>query len=136
MSRWVKILLTMVLLGATGAGFYWVVAPQPVAVDSALIDRGAIQVTVDEEGKTRIKDIYTVSAPIIGRLLRLPVKVGDAVVAGETPVASILPLSLAFLDQRTRSELGAAAAAPVGRRSGLERSQATSRSTWSRGAPV
>lgn len=111
MNRWLKYVLYGGLFIVSVAGFAYVLAPKPVPVDSARIDRGAIVVTVDEEGKTRIKDVYTVSAPITGRLLRLPVKVGDPVSAQVSPVASILPVTPAFLDQRTKSELLAAAAA-------------------------
>jgi len=111
MTRWLKYLFMALLLAAAAAGFAYVLTPKPVPVDSQAIDRGAIRVTVDEEGKTRIKDVYTVSAPLAGRLLRLPVKVGDPVSAQTSPVASILPVSPSFLDQRTRSELAAAAEA-------------------------
>lgn len=111
MTRLPKIALTVALLAAAAAGFVTVLKPKPVPVDIARIDRGPILVTVDEEGKTRIRDIYTVSAPITGRLLRLPVKVGEAVSAQTSPVASILPVSPSFLDRRTRSELNAASEA-------------------------
>jgi len=111
MTRWTKPGLTLLLLAAVIAGFAYVLAPKPVPVDSLMIERGPIRVTIDEEGKTRIKDIYTVSAPITGRLLRLPVDVGDQVSAKRSPVASLLPLAPSFLDQRTRSELMAAAEA-------------------------
>lgn len=111
MTRIVKFLVMAVLLAAVIAAFAYVLTPKPVPVDTATIDIGPILVTVDEEGKTRIKEVYTVSSPITGRLLRLPVKVGDAVRAEVTPVASILPVSPSFLDQRTRSELQAAAEA-------------------------
>ena len=93
MTRIVKYLVMAVLLAAIIAAFAYVLTPKPVPVDSAVIDSGPILVTVDEEGKTRIKDVYTVSAPITGRLLRLPVRVGDQVNAQVTPVASILPVS-------------------------------------------
>ncbi len=111
MTRWMKYALTAVVLAVVAAGFVTVLTPKPVPVDVAQIDRGPIVVTVDEEGKTRIRDVYTVSAPITGRLLRLPVKVGDRVSAQTSPVASILPVSPSFLDQRTRSELNAASEA-------------------------
>jgi HlyD family secretion protein len=111
MTRWLKYLVMAVVLAVVIAGFAYVLSPKPVPVDSMVIDRGPIRVTVDEEGKTRIKDVYTVSAPITGRLLRLPVRVGDPVSAQTSPVASILPVSPSFLDQRTRSELQAAAQA-------------------------
>lgn len=111
MRGWIKYTLFGGIIAVSAAGIAYVLAPKPVPVDTARIDRGPIVVTVDEEGKTRIKDVYTVSAPITGRLLRLPVKVGDPVSAQITPVASILPVTPAFLDQRTKSELLATAAA-------------------------
>lgn len=111
MIRWLKVLIMALLLAAVVAGFAYVLTPKPVPVDGHLIGKGPIRVTVDEEGKTRIRDVYTVSAPLAGRLLRLPVRVGDPVSAQTSPVASILPVSPSFLDQRTRSELAAAAEA-------------------------
>ena len=111
MTRWLKYILMLGLAGAAIAGFGYVLAPKPVPVDSVVVGRGPIHVTVDEEGKTRIRDIYTVSAPITGRLLRLPVEVGEAVRARVTPVASMLPGLPPFLDERTRSELRATASA-------------------------
>ena len=111
MTRGIKYALAILILAAAIAGFAYVLSPKPVPTDTAEIGRGPIKVTIDEEGKTRIKDIYTVSAPITGRLLRLPVDVGDTVRAKISPVASLLPLAPSFLDQRSRSELMAAAEA-------------------------
>jgi HlyD family secretion protein len=108
---WTKRIVLTAFAAAIAAGFVHVLMPNPVPVDVGRVDRGPMLVSVDEEGETRIKEIYTVSAPVAGRLLRLPVHVGDAVVKDATPVASILPVSPSFLDQRTRSELSAAAAA-------------------------
>lgn len=85
--------------------------PVPVPVDAASIKRGPMQVTVDEEGKTEVKEIYVVAAPLAGRLLRTPIEVGDAVKANETVVAVIEPQAPAFHDARTRKELEAAAEA-------------------------
>lgn len=109
MARWIKYGLATLVVAMLVAGFAYILSPKPVPADMALIGRGPIKVTIDEEGKTRIRDIYTVSAPITGRLLRLPVDVGDTVHAGISPVASLLPLAPSFLDLRSRSELNAAA---------------------------
>ena len=108
---WTKRIVLAAFVAAIAAGFVYVLLPDPVPVDIGRVDRGPMLVSVDEEGETRIKEIYTVSAPVAGRLLRLPVHVGDNVLKDATPVASILPVSPSFLDQRTRSELSAAAAA-------------------------
>jgi HlyD family secretion protein len=61
-----------------------------------------LRVTVDEEGKTRIKQRYTVAAPVTGQLRRIPFKAGAEVTAGQT-VAIIDPLSPTLLDARSRT---------------------------------
>ncbi|MEQ9143005.1 MAG: HlyD family efflux transporter periplasmic adaptor subunit [Parvibaculaceae bacterium] len=94
----------LLLLGGLTYAFW----PQPVTVDLGTAERGAMMVTVDDEGETRVKEVYLVSAPLPGRVLRLEGDVGDPVVAGETPLATIRPTTPAFLDSRTRSELEAA----------------------------
>ncbi len=76
----------------------------PIAVDMARLERGDLSVTVNAEGKTRIRDIYEVAAPISGTVQRLPVAIGDAVVAGETVVAQIVPAAPPLLDVRSRAQ--------------------------------
>jgi len=82
--------------------------PQPVPVDLGTVERGTLEVTVADEGETRVRDIYTVSAPVDGRVLRLEVEAGDDVVAHKTVLFSIEPSSPQFLDIRTRSQAEAA----------------------------
>ncbi len=64
---------------------YYALRPQPVGVDLATIARGPIDVTVGEEGMTRIRDVYRVSAPISGHVSRTPLRVGDRVDRGGNP---------------------------------------------------
>ena len=85
----------------------WAMWPKPVGVDFAQATRGPFLVTVDEEGETRIRDVYTVSAPIGGKLLRRPLEAGDRVKKDVTPVATIEPSAPPFLDVRTLRELEA-----------------------------
>jgi HlyD family secretion protein len=66
-----------------------------------------MEVTVDDEGKTRVRDIYTVSAPLAGVVLRVPGRVGDLVTANETIVAIMQPMAPAFHDVRSHQELQA-----------------------------
>jgi HlyD family secretion protein len=80
----------------------WALWPQPVPVDMAAIATGPLEVTVEDEGITRIREVYTVSAPIGGKLLRSPREVGDNVVADETLVAAIEPTDPTFLDVRSQ----------------------------------
>lgn len=88
-------------------GFAMALWPKPVPVDLAPITDGPMSVTIDEEGKTRIRDIFTVSAPVSGHMLRPSVKAGNVVEAGTTALVAIEPSVPPFLDARTRSELEA-----------------------------
>jgi len=81
--------------------------PQPVRVDQVRVTRGLLQVAVEQQGKTRIKDRYVVSSPLGGRLLRIELRAGDVVEAGKTIVAMIEPGDPALLDPRARAEADA-----------------------------
>ena len=85
------------LYGIGGLGLAVLIAyalrPQPIAVDLAPVERGALQVTVGAEGQTRVRDRYVVAAPVDGELQRIDLKSGDAVTAGAI-VARIDPLPL------------------------------------------
>ncbi len=87
---------------ALGGAVIWGLWPQPVPADLVTLTRGPLAVTVDHEGVTDIKDVYTVSAPVPGRVLRSPFKAGDKVERGKTVVASILPSAPPFLNERNR----------------------------------
>jgi HlyD family secretion protein len=89
----------------------WTLKPRPILVDLSEATEEPLAVTVNEEGKTRVRDVYVVSAPVAGRALRTDLDVGDAVTAGKTVVAEIEPADPAFLDQRARSEAEAEVAA-------------------------
>lgn len=86
--------------------------PQPVPVDTAKASRGPLVVTVDEDGKTRIKDRYVLIAPLTGNMIRLELDPGDKVKAN-SPVVRILPTTPALLDARTRKEAAARLAAAI-----------------------
>ncbi len=83
----------------------WAMWPKPIAVELAELRKGPLLVTVDEEGKTRIKDVYSVSAPITGKLIRLALLAGDRVKKDVTAVAIIEPTAPPFLDVRVTREL-------------------------------
>jgi len=91
----------------------WGLLPRPVEVDLATIDRGAVRVELVDEGRTRMHDIYVISAPISGRVLRVEVEPGDAIAAGAV-VARMTRAAAGFLDPRTdlsaRAAVDAAAA--------------------------
>jgi HlyD family secretion protein len=98
------------LLAALGlaivAAFAAALWPRPVPIDSAPVARGPLTVTVDEEGKSRIKDVYVISAPTAGRILRSTLKAGHEVRKGQV-VAVIEPSVPPFQDLRVRRELEA-----------------------------
>ena len=81
--------------------------PQPTDVDLAEITRGPMQVTIDEDGETRVRDRFVISAPVAGRLLRIDAEPGDAVRRGV--VAKLVPADAPLIDARTRAEWQAAA---------------------------
>jgi HlyD family secretion protein len=94
-------------LAALLVALAWALWPKPVTVELADVRKGQLLVTVDEEGKTRIKDVYTVSSPITGKLVRLSLETGDAVTKDASTVAIIEPMAPAFLDVRATRELEA-----------------------------
>jgi HlyD family secretion protein len=84
----------------------WAFTPRPVNVETAVARRGPFVQTVDEDGKTRVRDRYVVSAPLAGKLGRIMLKEGDAVERNEV-LATLSPSVPALLDARTEQELKA-----------------------------
>jgi HlyD family secretion protein len=78
--------------------------PRPLEVEVGQASRGPLCVTVDEDGKTRIKERYVVSAPLAGRLQRITLRAGDPVTAEQTLLAVIEPADPSLLDERSRAE--------------------------------
>ncbi len=101
------ILLALAIVAALVVAFQ----PDPIQVDTAPATRGPLQVTVDEDGRTRIQELYVVSAPLAGRLLRIELEPGDPVTAGKTLVASLNPGDPSLLDPRARAQAQAIASA-------------------------
>lgn len=97
------ILPLLAIAGLFGA-IVWSFWPQPAAVEVDTVRRGPLRVTVDDDGKTRIKERYVVSAPLGGKLLRIDLDPGDAVVAGTTPLATIAPSDPELLDARALAQ--------------------------------
>lgn len=92
-------LLVLALLG-------WALMPAPVEVEVATVTQGRFERAVQEDGQTRVRERYLVSAPLTGRLERMALKQGDAVERGAT-VATLWPVAPALLDARTRAEQSA-----------------------------
>ena len=122
-ASWSKRLLWGVAAGLAVIGLVWFAWPAPVAVDLTVVTKGPMEVTVDDDGKTHVRHIYTVSAPIAGKVLRIShpagesgisLHVGDEVIANDTVVAVMQPTAPGFLDLRSRQEIEAAVAAADG----------------------
>ncbi len=82
--------------------------PRPVMVDLVEVAPGPLMVTLNEEGETRVHDVYTLSAPVAGRVQRIDWHVGDPVTAAETVLALIEPGDPSFLDPRSEAQARAA----------------------------
>ena len=97
-------LYILLLAAAVIAASAWALRPVPIAIEAAEARRGTFEQTVSDDGRTRVRDRYVVSAPLAGRVERIALKAGDRIAAGTT-VARLLPAAPAFLDARTESEL-------------------------------
>jgi HlyD family secretion protein len=109
---------------AMALALLWGFLPRTQEVDLVRIGRGPLQVTLEEEGRTRLKERFVISAPRAGYLRRLAVKVGDRVSQGQA-VAVLEPLKSQALDARSRAETEAVvAAAEASLAAALERERA------------
>lgn len=104
------IVIGAVAVAAIGGAVWVSMQPEIVPVDMAEVTAGPMEVTVNADGTTRVRDVFEVAAPVSGTVGRSPVKVGDAVIKGETVIARIEPGEPAFLDERARKQAEAAVA--------------------------
>lgn len=129
-----RALLTGSILALLAAGLLYAFWPQPTLVDLAAIRRGPLQVTVGDEGWTRVKELFVVSTPVTGRIERVEVKAGDLATGGE-PLVLVNPTEPTPLDVRSRAQaeavvesaqaaLSLSEAAAARARAGLEFAQA------------
>jgi HlyD family secretion protein len=114
--KWTKRIIGAAALAAIAGGLAWFAWPRPVLVDLATVAKGPIEVTADDDGKTHVRHVYTVSAPIAGKVLRIShplgeqgpsLHVGDEVVANQTVIALMQPTLPGFIDVRSRDQLQA-----------------------------
>lgn len=104
-------LMTLVLVLAIAGLLAWALWPRPVPQATAQVGRQTLSVVIEEEGRTRIRDIYTVSAPISGKMQRSLLEPGDEVIEDMTVVAMLQPADPGLLDARARRVAEAAAGA-------------------------
>ena len=119
--KWIPYGIGLALFLAIAAGL----RPKPVEVETAAIRKGPLTVSVLEEGKTRIRHRYVISATIPGYLHRVALRAGDQITQGETVLATIEAEPASFLNPRSQAEaearLQAAEAAEMRAQAELER---------------
>jgi HlyD family secretion protein len=104
-----KIGILAVAIGVAG-GLAYGFMPRAVPVDVAEVARAPLAVTVEEEGRTRVRERFLIAAPVTGVARRSVLKAGDRVAAGQV-VAVIDPTRAVALDPRTRAQARAQAQA-------------------------
>jgi HlyD family secretion protein len=98
-----RILLALLVVAlAVAVGF--TLRKPPVPVDVGQVTRGPMTMSVDDLGETRVRDLYVVSAPVTGQLLRVPLKPGTRVVPHKTILAEIQPMAPGPLDARAYAQ--------------------------------
>lgn len=102
------ILLTGVGVALVAGMSYVAFRDDPIPVDYADVTRAPLEITINADGKTQVRDLYEVASPIAGMAMRSPVDVGDIVTSGETVVAIVQPSSSGLLDERSRRQAEAA----------------------------
>lgn len=126
--RWLKRGAGIAAVVAAIAAIFFAFLPKPIPVELGVVTKGHFEQTVDDDGRTRVRERYVVSAPIAGKLLRIALKAGDEVAEG-TILASIVPGPSPIIDLRTRQELeqrvGAAEAVQLRAATAVKRAQAT-----------
>jgi HlyD family secretion protein len=106
-KRW---LWVIALAAVAGVGIFLGFRPQPVPVETVAVKTGPLRVSVEEEGKTRLRSRYVIYAPVAGYMRRLKWKSGDMVRSGET-ITILEPPRPAVLDARTLEQSNARVAA-------------------------
>jgi HlyD family secretion protein len=119
-GRFKGIFIVTALVALAIAWGFW---PRPVLIETGEVARRPLQITVEEEARTRVVDRYVLHAPVAGYLRRVELDVGDAVALGDT-LAALDPLRPSVLDPRARAEAEARVAAA---RAGLARAEAALR---------
>ena len=103
------LVLVAVVLAGLGA-LVWMLRAQPVPVEVAQVTHGPLETWIEEQGRTRVREVYVVAAPLSGKTVRVTLHAGDPVKAGQA-VALIRPADPPLIDARSRLELEAAAQA-------------------------
>jgi HlyD family secretion protein len=106
--RWVGRGIGAIVVVAVIAAIAYSVRPKPQRVDVATVTQGTLSITLDDDGRTRVRNRYVVSAPISGRVLRMGLSPGDEIREGQA-LATLVPIQTPLLDGRTMAEAEARA---------------------------
>ncbi len=101
-AHWTIATLAFAATFAVGAWYLW--WTQPLQIPLTTTTYGPMESYIEEDGKTRLKDRYIVSAPLFGTLVRIGLKPGDTVEAGKTTLATLHPTAPSLLDARQRAQ--------------------------------
>ena len=110
--RWIRRALVAAFVAVVAVLLVLSWMPKPLPVKTDRVTRGPMTVTVDEAAKTRVRDRYVIGAPLGGEVLRVELRPGDRVRAGDV-LARIVPSASPLLDSRSRSEAQSRVAAAI-----------------------
>jgi HlyD family secretion protein len=101
----IRLLLGLLVVAGFVAVALW---PEAMTVDVATATNGPMQVSIDEDGETRVRQRFVISAPVAGRVERIELEPGDRVTRAKTVLVRLAPVQSSLLDPRTRAEFSAA----------------------------
>ncbi len=102
-AAWRRFIPHAIVAGLVGAIVFGML-PKPIEVEIAPVTAGPLTVSVLEEGKTRIRHRYTISAPVGAHLNRVELRAGAPIEAGKTVLATLTPEASSFLNPRAQAE--------------------------------
>jgi HlyD family secretion protein len=109
-------------------GLVWAFTPRPFPVEAVEVKLGRFEQAIEDDGKTRVRERYVISAPIAGRMERVELDPGDLVKRGQV-LAVLHPMVPPLIDARAEGELrervGAAEAAVARSVTAVERGRAS-----------
>lgn len=91
-------------MSCLGGLIYALWIPKPISIEIVTVDSGTVEITVEDDGETRVRERYTITAPMAGKLVRLDVHPGDKVEKNGKQIATLEPLDPSLLDARARME--------------------------------
>lgn len=99
--KWLSRIITVIVGLALITGAVVALRPQPLDVEVAKVVRAPLDQKVVDDGRARVRERYTVSAPVAGTLARIELHEGDVVEPGSV-LARLLPLASPLLDPELR----------------------------------